>query len=58
MTTKERNFKPKALTKEEVEEAWEKSKSAKDRLKAFYAELDDMLWKKNKLRQYKEQEND
>jgi hypothetical protein len=50
----ERKFKPQALTKEETEEAWEESKGASDRLKAFYDLLDDKLWKKNKLRQYKE----
>jgi hypothetical protein len=49
-----RKFVPQALTKEEAEEAWEESKGAPDRLKAFYALLDDKLWKKNKLRQYKE----
>jgi hypothetical protein len=43
-----------ALTKEEVAQAMEQSKGAKDRLKTFYALLDDMLWKKNKLKQYKE----
>jgi len=50
----ERKFKPQALTKKETEEAWEESKGASDRLKAFYASLDDKLWKKNKLRQYRE----
>ena len=43
-----------ALTVEEVEQAMEQSKGAQDRLKRFYELLDDMLWKKNKLRQYKE----
>lgn len=47
---------PKALTKQEVEDAWNESAGAKDRLKAFYAGLDDKLWRKNKLRQYKEQD--
>ncbi len=50
----ERKFKPQALTKEETEEAWEESKNAPDRLKAFYDLLDDKLWKRNKLRRYKE----
>jgi hypothetical protein len=53
MTEKERR-KFQALTPEEVEEAMAKSKGAKDRLKTFYALLDDALWKKNKLKQYKE----
>jgi hypothetical protein len=44
-----------ALTTEEVEQAMEQSKGAQDRLKRFYELLDDMLWKKNKLRQYKEE---
>jgi hypothetical protein len=43
-----------ALTTEEVAQAMEQSKGAPDRLKAFNALLDDMLWKKNKLKQYKE----
>ena len=43
-----------ALTTKEVEEAWEESRGAKDRVKTFYALLDDKLWKKNKLKQYKE----
>ena len=43
------------LTVEEVEQAMEQSKGAEDRLKKFYELLDDMLWKKNKLRQYKEE---
>ena len=43
-----------ALTTEEVAQAMAQSKGAKDRLKTFYALLDDMLWKKNKLKQYKE----
>jgi hypothetical protein len=34
----------------------EESKGAPDRLKTFYALLDDKLWKKNKLKQYKETE--
>lgn len=51
----EREFKPQALTTEEVDAAWDESKGARDRLKAFYALLDDKLWKKNKLRQYKEE---
>lgn len=42
------------LTTEEVEQAMEQSKGAEDRLKRFYELLDDMLWKKNKLKQYKE----
>lgn len=46
-----------ALTVEEVEQAMEQSKGAKDRLEKFYELLDDMLWKKNKLRQYKEKNN-
>ena len=45
---------PQALTKEEAEEAWEESKGAPDRLQAYRDLLDDKLWKKNKLRQYKE----
>jgi hypothetical protein len=45
-----------ALTPEEVEQAMEESKGAPDRLKTFYALLDDKLWKKNKLKQYKETE--
>ena len=43
-----------ALTTEEVNEAWKLSEGAKDRLKTYNATLDDMLWRKNKLRQYKE----
>lgn len=43
-----------ALTTEEVEQAMEQSKGAPDRLKRFNELLDDMLWKKNKLKQYKE----
>ena len=43
-----------ALTNEEVEKAMEQSKGAPDRLKMFNDLLDDMLWKKNKLKQYKE----
>jgi hypothetical protein len=43
-----------ALTTEEVAQAMEQSKGAKDRLKRFNELLDDMLWKKNKLKQYKE----
>ena len=42
------------LTTEEVREAWDASAGAKDRLKAFYDGMDDRLWRKNKLRQYKE----
>ena len=42
------------LTTEEVEQAMNQSKGSPDRLKTFYALLDDMLWKKNKLKQYKE----
>jgi hypothetical protein len=44
----------KALTTEEVEQAMEQSKGSPDRLKTFNALLDDMLWKKNKLKQYKD----
>ena len=47
-----------ALTPEEVAEAMAQSKGAEDRLKTFYALLDDALWKKNKLKQYKEQEHE
>jgi hypothetical protein len=43
-----------ALTDEEVAQAMEQSRGSPDRLKTFYALLDDMLWKKNKLKQYKE----
>ena len=52
--TEEEGQRFKALTPEEVEEAMAKSKGAKDRLKTFYELLDDALWKKNKLKQYKE----
>ncbi len=45
---------PQALTKEEADAAWEESKGAPDRLQAYRDLLDDKLWKKNKLRQYKE----
>ena len=48
----ESKFKP--LTTDEVTEAWNESEGAKNRLKAFYAGMDDKLYKKNKLRQYKE----
>lgn len=47
-----------ALTSEEVEQAMEQSRGAPDRLKAFYDMLDDMLWKKNGLKQYKEKANE
>lgn len=47
-------FQPQALTKEEADAAWEESKGAPDRLQAYRDLLDDKLWKKNKLRQYKE----
>ncbi len=50
----DRPRKSQALTTEEVEEAWQASAGAKDRLKAFYDGMDDRLWRKNKLRQYKE----
>ncbi len=50
----ERRKEMQALTTEEVAQAMEQSKGAPDRLKAFNALLDDMLWKKNKLKQYKE----
>ena len=43
-----------ALTTEEVKQAMAQSKGAPDRLKRFNELLDDMLWKKNKLKQYKE----
>lgn len=46
--------KSQALTKKEAEDAWEESKGANNRLKAYNNLLDDKLWKKNKLRQYKE----
>jgi len=36
----------------------ELSRGKPNRLKVFYATLDDMLWKKNKLRQYKEKANE
>jgi hypothetical protein len=52
--TEESETKFQALTPEEVAQAMEQSKGSPDRLKTFYALLDDMLWKKNKLRQYKE----
>ena len=52
--TEEERRRPQALTPEEVEEAMAQSKGAEDRLKTFYALLDDALWKKNKLKQYKE----
>jgi len=45
-----------ALTTEEVAQAMEQSKGAPDRLKKFNELLDDMLWKKNKLKQYKEKQ--
>jgi len=47
-----------ALTTEEVKQAMELSRGKPDRLKAFRDTLDDMLWKKNKLRQYKEKANE
>jgi hypothetical protein len=47
-----------ALTSEEVEQAMERSRGAPDRLKAFYGMLDDMLWKKNRLKHYKEKANE
>lgn len=50
------NKKFKALTPEEVAQAMEQSKGAPDRLKKFNELLDDMLWKKNKLKQYKEKQ--
>jgi hypothetical protein len=43
-----------ALTTKEVEQAMEQSMGAPDKLKKFNELLDDMLWKKNKLKQYKE----
>jgi len=50
--------KSQALTTQEVEQAMELSRGKPNRLKVFYATLDDMLWKKNKLRQYKEKANE
>ena len=47
-----------ALTSEEVAQAMEQSRGSPDRLKTFYATLDDMLWKKNGLKQYKEKANE
>lgn len=47
-----------ALTSEEVEQAMEQSRGSPDRLKTFYAMLDDMLWKKNGLKHYKEKANE
>jgi len=47
-----------ALTTQEVEQAMELSRGKPDRLKVFYATLDDMLWKKNGLKQYKEKANE
>jgi len=52
MATVKKKFQ--ALTTEEVAQAMEQSKGAPDRLKKFNELLDDMLWKKNKLKQYKE----
>ena len=37
----------KALTTEEVEQAWDESKGAEDRLAAFYKNMDDKLREKN-----------
>lgn len=47
-----------ALTTEEVKLAMELSKGGPGRVKRFNDLLDDMLWKKNKLKQYKEKAND
>lgn len=47
-----------ALTTQEVAQAMEESRGAPDRLKRFRELLDDKLHRKNKLRQYKEKEDD
>ena len=47
-----------ALTTEEVEHAMELSKGGPGRVKRFNDLLDDMLWRKNKLKQYKEKANE